>query len=57
MAVITRARTWSIGVLVAFAVCARSGIMAEHLAGANVALALLANTIATGAILVALMIR
>lgn len=31
-----------------------SGIMAERLAGANVALALLANTIATGAILVAL---
>ena len=31
-----------------------SGIMAEHLAGGNVALALLANTLATGAILVAL---
>jgi glycerol uptake facilitator-like aquaporin len=31
-----------------------SGIMAERLAGGNVALALLANTIATGAILVAL---
>src|SRR5262249_10759671 len=31
-----------------------SGIMAERLAGTNVALALLANTIATGAILVAL---
>lgn len=31
-----------------------SGIMAERLAGANVALALLANTVATGAILVAL---
>ncbi len=33
-----------------------SGIMAEHLAGGNVALALLANTIATGAILVALIL-
>jgi len=31
-----------------------SGIMAERLAGTNVALALLANTVATGAILVAL---
>ncbi len=31
-----------------------SGIMADRLAGTNVALALLANTIATGAILVAL---
>jgi glycerol uptake facilitator-like aquaporin/protein-tyrosine-phosphatase len=31
-----------------------SGIMAEHLAGGNIALALLANTVATGAILVAL---
>lgn len=31
-----------------------SGIMAERLAGGSVALALLANTVATGAILVAL---
>jgi glycerol uptake facilitator-like aquaporin len=34
-----------------------SGIMAERLAGGNVALALLANTIATGAALVALILR
>jgi glycerol uptake facilitator-like aquaporin/protein-tyrosine-phosphatase len=33
-----------------------SGIMAEQLAGGNVALALLANTIATGAVLVALIL-
>lgn len=42
----------------AFLVCAvvGSGIMAERLAGGNVALALLANTIATGAALVALIL-
>ena len=33
-----------------------SGIMAERLAGGNVALALLANTLATGAALVALIL-
>src|SRR5579862_2538993 len=33
-----------------------SGIMAEQLAGGSVALALLANTVATGAILVALIL-
>jgi glycerol uptake facilitator-like aquaporin len=33
-----------------------SGIMAEHLAGGNIAIALLANTIATGAALVALIL-
>ena len=33
-----------------------SGIMAERLAGGNVALALLANTVATGAVLVALIL-
>jgi glycerol uptake facilitator-like aquaporin len=33
-----------------------SGIMAERLAGSNAALALLANTIATGAALVALIL-
>src|SRR2546428_13923552 len=33
-----------------------SGIMAERLAGGNIALALLANTIATGAALVALIL-
>ena len=43
-----------LGTLFLFATVIGSGIMAERLAGANVALALLANTIATGAILVAL---
>src|SRR5277367_5572556 len=33
-----------------------SGIMAERLSGSNVAIALLANTIATGAVLVALIL-
>jgi glycerol uptake facilitator-like aquaporin len=33
-----------------------SGIMGEHLAGGNTAIALLANTIATGAALVALIL-
>ena len=43
-----------IGTLLLVATVIGSGIMAERLAGANVALALLTNTIATGAILVAL---
>lgn len=44
------------GTLFLVATVIGSGIMAERLAGANVALALLANTIATGAILVALIL-
>jgi hypothetical protein len=43
-----------VGTLFLVATVIGSGIMAERLAGTNVALALLANTIATGAILVAL---
>ena len=43
-----------LGTLFLVATVIGSGIMAERLAGSNVALALLANTIATGAILVAL---
>ena len=43
-----------LGTLFLVATVIGSGIMAERLAGANVALALLANTIATAAILVAL---
>jgi len=43
-----------LGTLFLVATVIGSGIMADRLAGANVALALLANTIATGAILVAL---
>ncbi len=42
-----------VGTLFLVATVIGSGIMAERLAGANVALALLANTLATGAILVA----
>src|SRR5215472_15890335 len=43
-----------LGTLFLVATVIGSGTMAERLAGSNVALALLANTIATGAILVAL---
>jgi glycerol uptake facilitator-like aquaporin len=45
-----------IGTLFLLAAVVGSGIMADHLAGGNVALALLANTIATGAALVALIL-
>jgi glycerol uptake facilitator-like aquaporin len=44
------------GTLLLLAAVVGSGIMAEKLAGGNVALALLANTIATGAALVALIL-
>lgn len=44
------------GTAVLLAAVVGSGIMAERLAGGNVALALLANTIATGAALVALIL-
>jgi glycerol uptake facilitator-like aquaporin len=44
------------GTLLLLAAVVGSGIMAERLAGGNVALALLANTIATGALLVALIL-
>lgn len=43
-----------LGTLLLLATVVGSGIMAERLAGGNIALALLANTIATGAILVVL---
>jgi len=45
-----------VGTLLLLAAVVGSGIMAERLAGGNVALALLANTIATGAALVALIL-
>ena len=45
-----------LGTLLLVAAVVGSGIMAERLAGGNVALALLANTIATGAALVALIL-
>jgi len=41
----------AIGSLLLFATVIGSGIMAEHLSGGNVAVALLANTLATGAML------
>jgi glycerol uptake facilitator-like aquaporin len=46
----------AVGTLMLVATVVGSGIMAERLAGGNVALALLANTIATGAGLVALIL-
>lgn len=46
----------SLGTALLLAVVVGSGIMAERLAGGNVAIALLANTIATGAGLVALIL-
>lgn len=45
-----------LGTLLLVATVVGSGIMAERLAGGNSALALLANTIATGAVLVALIL-
>ena len=45
-----------LGTLLLVATVVGSGVMAERLAGGNVALALLANTIATGATLVALIL-
>jgi glycerol uptake facilitator-like aquaporin len=45
-----------LGTLFLVATVVGSGIMAERLSGGNVALALLANTIATGAVLVALIL-
>ena len=41
----------ALGSLILFATVIGSGIMAERLAGGNVAVALLGNTLATGAIL------
>jgi glycerol uptake facilitator-like aquaporin len=46
----------SIGTALLLAAVVGSGIMGERLAGGNVAIALLANTLATGAILVALIL-
>ncbi len=45
-----------LGTAILLATVVGSGIMAERLAGGNVAVALLANTIATGAALVALIL-
>jgi glycerol uptake facilitator-like aquaporin len=45
-----------LGTSILLATVVGSGIMGEHLAGGNVAIALLANTIATGAVLVVLIV-
>src|ERR1700757_1199436 len=46
----------ALGTALLLATVVGSGIMAERLAGGNVAVALLANTLATGAVLVALIL-
>ncbi len=51
-----RATSEAVGTTLLLAAIVGSGIMGERLAGGNVALALLANTIATGAALVALIV-
>src|SRR5262245_1336169 len=51
-----RAVAEAVGTALLLATVVGSGIMAERLAGGNVALALLANTLATGAVLVALIL-
>jgi glycerol uptake facilitator-like aquaporin len=51
-----RATAEAIGTAMLLAAVVGSGIMGERLAGGNVALALLANTLATGAALVALIV-
>ncbi|MBU6428296.1 MAG: aquaporin family protein [Cyanobacteria bacterium REEB65] len=56
VAVVRRAVSEAIGTALLLATVVGSGIMAERLAGGNLALALLANTLATGAGLVALIL-
>ena len=51
-----RAVAEALGTAFLLAAVVGSGIMGERLAGGNVAIALLANTIATGAVLVALIL-
>jgi hypothetical protein len=55
-ALLRRAVAEFVGTLFLLATIVGSGVMAEKLAAGNVALALLANTIATGAVLVALIL-
>jgi glycerol uptake facilitator-like aquaporin len=55
-AVVRRAVAEALGTAFLLAAVVGSGIMGERLAGGNVAIALLANTIATGAMLVALIL-
>jgi len=54
--VVRRAATESLGTAFLLAAVVGSGIMGQRLAGGNVAIALLANTISTGAALVALIL-
>jgi glycerol uptake facilitator-like aquaporin len=54
--VVRRAVAEAIGTAFLLAAVVGSGIMGERLAGGNIAIALLANTIATGAMLVALIL-
>ena len=51
-----RATAEAVGTSLLLATVVGSGIMAERLAGGNVAVALLANTLATGAVLAALIL-
>src|SRR5271168_3446885 len=51
-----RATAEAVGTALLLAAIVGSGIMGERLAGGNVAIALLANTLATGAMLVALIL-
>jgi glycerol uptake facilitator-like aquaporin len=54
--VVRRAVAEALGTAFLLAAVVGSGIMGERLAGGNVAIALLANTLATGAMLVALIL-
>ena len=56
MDITRRATSEAVGTALLLATVVGSGIMGERLAGGNVAIALLANTIATGAVLVALIL-
>src|SRR5260221_9840141 len=56
MPLIKRAAAEGLGTAFLLATVIGSGIMGERLAGGNVAIALLANTLATGAALVALIL-
>src|SRR5919107_2995349 len=56
MSLTRRAVAEAVGTALLLATVVGSGIMGERLAGGNVALALLANTLATGAALVALIL-
>jgi glycerol uptake facilitator-like aquaporin len=56
MNLVRRSTAEAVGTAILLACIVGSGIMGERLAGGNVAIALLANTMATGAILVALIL-